>query len=80
MILKYVEDNFTIVFRDVPVHDGRHVDGYGKKIATHRMIRFDDHPRLYRVYAVCFSNLASHYIIRKGEILYIRDSDLTPTT
>jgi hypothetical protein len=32
--------------------------------------------RSYRVYAICFSNCASHYILRNGERLFLRDCEL----
>ena len=39
--------------------------GYGRKLQTHYMIRIGT--RWYRVYCVCYSNVGSLYIIRKGE-------------
>ena len=52
---------------------GQGPDGYGRKISTDRKIKVDD--RWYRVYAICFSNAASHYIIKGGKNLYVRDCD-----
>lgn len=52
---------------------GQSDDGYGKKITTDRCIVFSDSKRLYRVYAACFSNAASHYIVYKGQNFYLRD-------
>lgn len=43
--------------------------GSGKKITTRYKIRYQD--RLYRIYACCFSNAASHYIIVKGRTLFL---------
>jgi hypothetical protein len=32
--------------------------------------------RPYRVYAICYSNAASFYILRKGARLFLRDYEL----
>lgn len=44
--------------------------GYGKKLTTRYKITHRG--RLYRIYATCYSNAASHYIIVKGKNLYLR--------
>lgn len=82
MAVKYVSEKFTVVMKPVArrgilqIAPGQSPTGYGRKISTDRMVRFEDHPRLYRVYCVTFSNNASHYIIRKGETLYFKSTDL----
>ena len=50
---------------------GQGVDGYGSKIATCRKLQFAGQSRAYRVYAICYSNSASHYICRQGKRFYI---------
>lgn len=50
--------------------------GYGSKIPTGYLIKLQGEGREYRVYAVCYSNAASFYIVRKREKIFIRDSDL----
>lgn len=50
--------------------------GYGRKLTTEYMLHVPDSPRPYRVYAVCFSNVASFYILRKGEMLFLHDWEL----
>jgi hypothetical protein len=45
--------------------------GYGQKITT--IYKVPHNGRLYRVYATCFSNCASHWIMSKGEKLHVRD-------
>ena len=50
---------------------GQGVDGYGKKIATDRMVRYHGETLKYRVYATCYSNCASHWIVRKGVKLHL---------
>lgn len=49
--------------------------GYGCKLTTHYMLETPD-GRKRRVYAMCFSNAASHYVIINGETFMLRDSDL----
>jgi hypothetical protein len=66
--------NVTVI-RKVPNPARRPADGYGKKIPTDWQVQIDSKRHWYKVYAVCFSNVASHYIKVKGEDLYIRDSD-----
>ena len=55
---------------------GQSTSGYGSKISTDYMVRFPGEHTTYRVYAVCYSNVASHYIIRRGEQLYLRGYQL----
>ncbi len=43
--------------------------GYGRKLTTVHKIRY--HGRFYRVYAICYSNVSSLYIIVNKEKLYI---------
>ena len=50
--------------------------GYGGKLVTDYMLSIPGAARPYRVYAICFSNCASHYILRKGERLFLRDWEL----
>ena len=50
--------------------------GYGSKLATEYMLTLPDSPRPYRVYAICYSNAASFYILRQGKRLFLRDWEL----
>jgi hypothetical protein len=50
--------------------------GYGRKLTTEYMLHLPDSKRPYRVYAVCFSNCASFYILRRGERLFLHDYEL----
>jgi hypothetical protein len=50
--------------------------GYGRKLVTPYMLAIPGAARPYRVYAICFSNCASHYILRNGERLFLRDREL----
>ena len=43
--------------------------GYGRKLTTPWKVKHNG--RLYRVYATCYSNAATHYILPGGEPLYL---------
>ena len=49
---------------------GMNAMGYGQKITTIYKAPFNG--RLFRVYATCFSNCASHWIMSKGVKFFIR--------
>jgi hypothetical protein len=44
--------------------------GYGRKLTTAWVIRRKGETRWRRVYAVCFSSAASHYVLIKGQPRY----------
>lgn len=44
--------------------------GYGNKLTTRYKVNYQG--RMRRVYAVCYSNVASYYIFFRGEKLYLR--------
>ena len=50
-----------------------YASGYGRKIPTRWLVRIDGSDRFRRVYAICFSNCASHYITMKGKMYFIPD-------
>jgi hypothetical protein len=50
--------------------------GYGRKLTTEYMLRLPDSPRAYRVYAICYSNCASFYILKSGKRLFLHDCEL----
>lgn len=58
-------------YTETPKYRARQ-DGYGNKIPTDKMVRFPNEKQWRRVYAICWSNAATHYIIRDGErvVLY----------
>lgn len=43
--------------------------GYGSKLTTPYKIPYNG--RLYRIYAICYSNVASHYITVMGQKLFL---------
>lgn len=81
--LKYAE-KFTAKRKDIPRYGpwqlirGQSASGYGSKIPNDYMIHFDGDPanRWYRVYTMIYSNSGTCYVIRKGEMLIVRGSDL----
>lgn len=74
-------ENFTLQRKPVPRYGpwqlikGQSPTGYGSKIPTDWMLKFDGEKRSYRVYAICFSNVATPYVIRGGQQLIIRGCD-----
>lgn len=81
MALRYLTDVFTdVVFhrnnilRRNGLAPGQWADGSGRKITTDYVAQING--LTYRVYAICFSNAASHYVIYKGEKLFLKDSDI----
>ena len=77
-VIRYLRDyhKFTIRAEDTTPNYGRSADGYGRKIPTNRLIRLEGEKRWRRVYAICFSNCASHYIMIGGDAYYIHDGDV----
>jgi hypothetical protein len=75
-------EQFTITIEPVPrrgilqLAPGQGADGYGKKISTDYQAHLPNEPRPYRVYAVCFSNSASHFIVRRGQTLFLASGEL----
>ena len=68
MPLNYVENEFLIEHKTSPCRPyGQSPMGYGRKIATGHMIRLDHRGPWRRVYATCFSNSASHWVIVNGK-------------
>jgi hypothetical protein len=51
---------------------GQGDDGYGDKISTDYIVLFNG--KKYRVYAICHSNVASHYILVDKQRLFVRTS------
>lgn len=81
MPVEYIQ-NFTVEHKPVPrrgilqLAPGQRPSGYGSKISTDYAIRFNGKGRAYRVYAVCYSNVASFYVVVGGKQLFVRGVDL----
>ena len=50
---------------------GQSQEGYGKKITTPHMVKTPGSNKWRRVYATCFSNTASHWIICNTKKLHL---------
>jgi hypothetical protein len=75
MSVVYAESDFFLDWmRDEFVPMNRSKSGYGSKIPTQYRIKCADN-RVRRVYAICYSNAASHYILVSGNRKYIHGYD-----
>jgi hypothetical protein len=73
--IEYVAEGFIVKWiEDKQAPLNRSETGYGPKIPSRYRVKCSDN-RTRRIYAVCYSNAASHYVIVNGRALYIRDSD-----
>lgn len=71
--VEYVPDDLAITFRETDrPRSGQTVSGYGRKLASRYMARIAGEPER-RVYAICYSNAASHYVLRAGRMQFIPD-------
>ena len=83
-----MEDQMAIEYQDVPYSvtikqlwwqkQGlqQTATGYGSKLTTEYMLHLPERKQPYRVYAVCWSNAASFYILKAGNRLFLRDWEL----
>jgi hypothetical protein len=81
MTIKYLEDYFSVIEsrKDNYEEYGRGPDGYGSKISTPYSIRLDMRGCWYRVYACCFSNAATYYVLVKNVRYCFRDETMLRT-
>lgn len=73
----YLESDYHVIDRPLWHHKlglTYTATGYGRKLPTRYMLSIDG-GRYRRVYATCFSNVASYWVIVSGKELYLRDSD-----
>jgi hypothetical protein len=69
-VLKYIESaKVSDVKRTNTPKSGQTISGYGGKIPTANMIKYD--ARWHRVYVMLYSNSGTAYIIKNGENLII---------
>lgn len=54
---------------------GQGEDGYGDAIQTDYEVGICGESRRYRVYAICHSNVSSHYVRYMRRRIFLRDSD-----
>jgi len=72
-MVNYLTGDFTLIEYD-ECKPNPYPDGYGRKIPTRYTVRFWGYKREYEVWAMCYSNCASHYIKYRGQERFIRDS------
>ena len=68
--VKYIPEDWKVIKTDLVIPPAKG-DGYGSKLLTPYQV--DNGKRKYRVYAICWSNAASHYVKVEGEVLFIQD-------
>lgn len=73
--IKYAE---VADVRKVPNPAKRPVDGYGANIPTDYQVRLKGESKWRKVYAICYSNVASFFINVGNERRIIHDYDLSP--
>lgn len=55
---------------------GHTASGYGSKIPTGYMVQLDGDKRWRRLYAICYSNVATFFVVVTGERVIVRDADI----
>ena len=60
----YLDENMIKAAKTTDAPRNRNVMGYGNAIPTRYMVKLDRGPcsQWQRVYAICYSNVASHYV------------------
>ena len=76
---------FRVIYKPVPrrgpswmpILPGQGADGYGSKITTDWVVVFNGDTRKikHRVYATCYSNAASHWIMVEKQKYHLMDGD-----
>ena len=71
--MRYIDENSE--YRESQVNGARPglgCDGYGTKVTTDHNVRLPGEKAWRRVYLVLTSNIGTHFIIMKGEAVFIR--------
>ena len=68
-MVQYLDKPYTLHEKQVNINNAC----YGKKLPTRYMILIEGEKRMRRVYATCFSNCASCWIVYNKEVRYLRD-------
>jgi len=66
-------DTFSVYKTEVYPRN-RSASGYGSKIPTPYMVKFGK--RNYRVYAICWANVASLYVLISGQRYFLHGYDV----
>ena len=78
-MLDYVDETaIEKVARDTVYPRNRNVNGYGSKIPTSYRVKLAG--RWRRVYAICYSNAATLYVVVNGKPQYLNDYVLDGAT
>jgi hypothetical protein len=70
-MVQYAE-NFELFIKE-PIPKNRSVSGYGNKLPTPYVLKFSGSKRWYRIYAICYSNIGSLYVIKNKEKLFVNE-------
>lgn len=54
----------------------RSQSGYGRKLNTDLQVQLKDETLWRTVYAICYGNASSHYVLKYGKMLFIRDGEI----
>ena len=71
MVINYIDESLCSVVYWCFTGQWSSSTGYGSKIPSHYGLLYGG--RRYRVYAICFSNVASYYVTIRGDRLYVPD-------
>ena len=72
--IKYLHDTTSFKVRERPCKShGQNAQSYGRKISTGYIIQIGS--RWHRVYATCYSNAASYWVMYRGEQWHLTESD-----
>jgi hypothetical protein len=72
MTIEYAPDS-TIIYRSKYCPLNSNVTGYGNKIPCPYYAFLPDSKIKRRVYAICYSNTASHYVLVNGKRVFFHD-------
>lgn len=65
MSVEYIPENCQVIDSG-KCDPNPNPEGYGDRIPTRWIVKFPGENKEYKVWAICYSNAASHYIIRNG--------------
>ena len=73
----YLDENMIVNAKTTEAPPHRNASGYGNKIPTRFMVKLDRGPRSQwqRIYAICYSNNASHYVKAGAADIRFLDND-----
>ena len=72
MCVEYLTESYRERIDTIPTRLMQTASGYGSKLRTDRMIQFYSGGPWRRVYAICYSNCASCYVLVNGTRKFLR--------